>query len=132
LYDATQTVASVRRARKGELGETTKVSSSTPESVILLDEDELSSDEELLLHEEIIVPPSVAEDTAVSMDDNQMNDEEIVKDDVLHFPLPEDALLLQRIVQTVKNYPGDMSLMIGTMQVMLSAEGLAQIKELIG
>jgi DNA-directed DNA polymerase III PolC len=124
LYDPAQTVASVRRARKGEL-----VQQSPPVVTPLLEEELLPDDEIVYVN---TISPELEEE---HIDEEKQNDDLPVEaestDELLVFPVPEDATTLQAMVQIIKQFQWPVCVQIGTKEVTLSPEGVEQIKQLM-
>jgi hypothetical protein len=105
LYDLAQTVASVRRARKGE-GEETSSSSSSVEKP-MIESETISVPIEVLMDDDV--------EAHVVFEESNMNHKHV-------YILPDDAMILLKIKAIIHQFPGNITVQIGGMDINLSEE----------
>ena len=107
LYDPAQTVASVRRARKGEGEEKSSSSISVEKPTVELQIVDESAPIEMFIDDDVEAHV-VFEDTTTS--------------NTYVYALPDDAMILLKIKETIKQFPGNIIVQIGGMDISLSEE----------
>ena len=115
LYDLAQTVASVRRARKWE-GEETSSSSSSVEKPMI-------ESETISVPIEVLIDDAV--ETHVVFEESNMQHKHV-------YTLPDDAMILLKTKAMIHQFPGNITVQIGGMDINLSEEWVEKIEQLLG
>jgi DNA polymerase III subunit alpha len=131
LYDENDTIAAVRRARKGENG--VSVVNVVKEQMI---EDTANGGDALDASSASSNDDNDHDDSIASWDNQEefvweVQSESSVEDLPTVFTLPDDVTILQKIAIIIKANPGTVRVVLGTMERSVSERGLEMVREIM-